>query len=172
MSAQQPESGPKREDDNDDFEIIVPPNKLAQKAKKAEGSLDDLLKNAESLLSEMKDDFAVLIDGVVADLYTIHSGPWSDLAQRREAIAAFARAANTIKGKSGSFGYGVLGEVADLFRDYVRETPPADQQSAAIGNYIGTLQILWKQRIAGDGGIMGRQIVADFTALNEKSKKT
>jgi chemotaxis protein histidine kinase CheA len=118
----------------------------------------------------MKQDFETLIDGVVAQLPVTQTRLWSDPARRAEAIEAFARAANTLKGKSGSFGFGVLGEIADLFRDYVRDVPPADQQAAAIANYIGTLQIMWKQRISGDGGAVGRQIVADLTKLNAQAK--
>lgn len=118
----------------------------------------------------MKDDFEALIDDVIARLPAIQAGPWSDPVRRPAAIGEFASAANTIKGKSGSFGYGVLGEVADLFVDYVRDTPPAEQQAMAIVNYVGTLQLLWKQRISGDGGALGRQIVADLTRLNSKAK--
>lgn len=157
-------------DGDDDFTIVPVPNFLAQKVKKKKGTLDDLLANAETMLSGMKNDFESLIDDVIGRLPGIQAGAWSDLARRHQAIADFADAANTIKGKSGSFGFGVLGEVADLFRDYVRDTPPHEQQAVAIANYIGTLQLLWKQRISGDGGALGRQIVADLTRLNEKAK--
>ena len=163
MSEGKPES-------DDDFKLIPVPNTLAAKVKKRKGSLDDLLANAETMLGGMKNDFEALIDDVIARLPGIQAGPWSDPARRPAAVDEFASTANTIKGKSGSFGYGVLGEVADLFVEYVRDTPPGEQQAVAIANYIGKLQLLWKQRIFGDGGALGRQIVADLTRLNTKAK--
>jgi chemotaxis protein histidine kinase CheA len=157
---------------DDDFSIIQVPNTLAAKTKKVEGTLNDLLASAEEKLAGMKQDFETLIDAVVSQLPVTQSQLWNDPARRPAAIESFARAANTLKGKSGSFGFGVLGEIADLFRDYVRETPAADQQASAITNYISTLQLMWKQRITGDGGPVGRQIVADLVKLNEQAKKS
>jgi hypothetical protein len=171
MKAQPPDRPQADRADDDDFSIIEVPNTLAQKAKKMEGTLADLLANAETMLSGMKQDFETLIDGVVAQLPVTQARLWTDPARRAEAIEAFARAANTLKGKSGSFGFGILGEIADLFRDYVRDTPPSRQQASAIDNYIGTLQVVWKQRISGDGGAVGRQIVADLTKLNAQTKE-
>jgi hypothetical protein len=163
MSGQEPDEG-------DDFSIIHVPNTLARKAKKVEGTLNDLLASADAKLSGMKQEFSTVIDAVIAELPVILAKQWQDPARRDAAIKAFSGAANSLKGKSGSFGYGVLGEVADLFRDYVSDTPADQQQAAAITNYVTTLQLLWKQRIEGDGGALGRRLVADLTELNRKAR--
>ncbi len=164
MSANDPQ-GPTPDDD---FSIIHPPNTLAAKTTKREGSLQDLLASADSMLSSMKEDFDALVDKALADLPAIYSQQWQVPASRKQAIVAFSRTANTLKGKSGSFGFGLLGTVADLFRDYLTDVPPEQQKAAAILNYIDTLNVVWKHKISGDGGEIGRQIVADLTKLNEQ----
>lgn len=155
----------------EDFSIIHPPNPLADKAKKTAGTLEDLLANAESMVAGMKQEFEGIVDRAVLQLPAL-SQQWRNPATRPRAIQAFCNVANVLKGKSGSFGYGIMGEIADLFRDYLSATPPPVQQPDVISNYIGTLQIVWKQRIVGDGGEVGRQIVADLTRLNERAKRS
>lgn len=162
------DDNPKSNDE--DFSIVYPPNALAQKAKKTEGTLDDLLANAERMVAGMKGDFETLVDRAIQQLPVLRDDKWRSPATRLQAIHSFCGIANVLKGKSGSFGYGIMGEIADLFRDYLRETPPQDQQSEAISNYIDTLQVVWKQRISGDGGEIGQQIVADLAKLNERAK--
>jgi hypothetical protein len=157
-------------DSSDDVSIIYPPNALAQKAKKTEGTLEDLLANSERMMAGMKGDFEALVDRAIQQLPVLRDEKWRSPATRSQAVQSFCGIANVLKGKSGSFGYGIMGEIADLFRDYLRETPPDQQQADAVSNYINTLQIVWRQRVAGDGGDVGRQIVADLTKLNERAK--
>ena len=164
-------SGDDRDSGDEDFSIIYPPNSLARKVKKAEGTLDDLLANAERMVAGMKDEFEALVDRAVAQLPTIRDQAWRNPDTRSRGIDSFCGIVNVLKGKSGSFGYGILGEIADLFRDYLREIPPQEQRAEAISNYIDTLQVVWKQRIAGDGGPVGRQIVADLSKLNEQASR-
>jgi hypothetical protein len=155
--------------DDEDCSVIHPPNLLAAKAAKREGSLQDLLANAETMLSTMKQDFDELVDATLLELPSIYSQQWQPAASRPQALIAFKRTANTLKGKSGSFGFGLLGDVADLFRDYLTDVPPEQQKAAAILNYIDMLNVVWKQRISGDGGEIGRQIVANLVRLNEQA---
>lgn len=155
---------------DEDFSIIHPPNSLARKVKKSKGTLGDLLANADSMLAGLKDEFEGLVDRAMQQLPTIRDEAWRNPTTRPIAINSLCSIVNVIKGNSGSFGYSIMGEIADLFRDYLRETPAQEQQIDAISNYINTLQVLWKQRITGDGGDLGRQIVADLVKLNERAK--
>lgn len=164
-------SGDNSDSNDKDFSIVYPPNLLAQKAKKTEGTLEDLLANAENMVAGMKDEFEALVDRALLQLPTIRDQQWRNEAARLRAIQAFCNIVNVLKGKSGSFGYGILGDIADLFRDYLRETPPHEQKVEAVTNYIGALQAVWKQRITGDGGKVGQQIVADLSKLNERAKR-
>ncbi len=165
-----PDSDGQASQPDDEVSIIQPPNPLAGKVKKASGSVDDLLAKAETMLSSMKDDFEIIADQLIAQLARDFAR-WQNAATRPQAVTAFKAATNALKGKSGSFGFGILGEVADLFRDYLTDVPAAQQTPEAIQNYINTLTIVWKQRIPGDGGDLGRQIVADLARLNERAIK-
>lgn len=162
-------TGGESDSDGGDFSIVYPPNRLAEKAKKTAGTLEDLLANAERMMAGMKPEFEGLVDRAVVQLPVLGE-QWRNPAGRPAAIKAFCSVANVLKSKSGSFGYGIMGEIADLFRDYLRETPPQKQQADVIANYVGTLQLVWKQRVTGDGGEVGRQIVADFAKVNERAK--
>src|SRR5277367_548163 len=157
------------EEEDEPVSIIHPPNRLAAKVAKRDGTITDLLANAETMLATMKDEFGTLVDKAVAELRVIYKDQWADLATRPQAVRLFHETANQFKGQSGSFNFPLLGEVADLFLDYLNDTDAADQQQAVILNYIETITIVWGQRIPGDGGPLGRQIVADLTKLNGKS---
>jgi hypothetical protein len=158
---------PKKEEP--DFTVITPPNLLAAKVPKKTGTLDDLLKNADKMLTSIQFEFESLMDQAIADLQKHFKESWTDPAKRPKAVSEFSGIANTIKGQSGSFNYGLLGDIADLFRDYLDDTNPEDQNPAAILSYINAIQVVWKQKITGDGGMIGKQIVSDLIKLNQKA---
>lgn len=146
--------------------IINPSNPLAAKVSKCRGSVADLLGNAEEMLAEMTDDFVSLVDETVARLPDLYE-QWAIDATRDSAISVLIPAARMLKGKCGSFGFPLVGKVADLFCDYLCAVPPERQDPAVILNYVETLQMVWKQRISGDGGVIWHQIVANLTRINE-----
>lgn len=151
----------------DDFTVINPPNMLAAKVQKKSGTLDDLLKSADKMLKDVSFEFDQLMDDHVKQLTAIYA-KWNAAETRAEAIKAYASIANSVKGNAGTFNYALLGKIADLFRDYLDDTQPADQKPAAILSYVNAMQVVWKQKITGDGGMLGKQMVGDLMKLNQK----
>src|SRR5215470_5208970 len=146
------EDRPKDQKPEEDFSVINPPNLLGAKVQKKAGTLDDLLKNADKMLTGIQFEFETLIEQNINDLQKVFTLRWKDMETREKANYEFSQIANNVKGKAGSFGYGLLGDIADLFRDYLDDTPVADQKPAAILSYINAIQVVWKQKITGDGG--------------------
>jgi hypothetical protein len=59
-----------------------------------------------------------------------------------------------------------------LFGDYLRDTPAATQRREAIKGYIDTFNVVWGQKIKGEGGELGQQLIASLMKLNEKAQAT
>lgn len=154
---------------DDEVTIVQPTNVLAAKVRKVSGSLDDLLNNSERMLASMKDDFDIVMENLIAELSTTYTQRWLPEAGRSQGIVALAHAARGIKAKAGSFGFGLLSNIADLFSEYLDDTPVAEQKSAAVLSYVDSMQVVWRQKISGDGGAIGQQIIADLKKLNVKA---
>lgn len=158
-----------KDDGDDEVTIVHPTNTLAAKVRKVEGSLEDLLSNSEKMLAGMKNDFDFIMDKLTAEISTTYTQRWLPEGGRSQGAAALAQTARGIKAKAGSFGFGLLSDIADLFSEYLDDTPVAEQKSAAVLSYIDSLQVVWRQKISGDGGAIGRQIIADLKKLNVKA---
>lgn len=154
---------------DDEVTIVQPTNTLAAKVRKVSGSLEDLLNNSEKMLASMKDDFDVVMEKLVSELSSAYTQRWLPETGRRQGVVALAQTARGIKGKAGSFGFGLLSDIADLFSEYLDDTPVAEQKSAAVLSYVDAMQVIWRQKISGDGGAVGRQIISDLKKLNVKA---
>jgi HPt (histidine-containing phosphotransfer) domain-containing protein len=132
------------------------------------GTLEDLLANADKLAANMKGEFEAGTELRIKHLPEIFRAKWMMPATRAAAIEEFRENCHIIKGEAGTFGYKLLTQIADLFGDYVRDTPAANQRPEAIKGYIDAFTICWSQKIAGDGGDLGRALLSSLQKLNEK----
>jgi HPt (histidine-containing phosphotransfer) domain-containing protein len=151
--------------------VINPPNFLRQKIKIAPGLLDDILERADRMVAALQGEFEAgtqMRIGRLADAFR----RWQLPATRTDAISDLRRLCHDIKGEAGTFGYPLLGDIGDLFGDYLRETPAATQRPEAIKGYIETFNVVWGQKIKGEGGELGRQLIASLMKLNEKAQAT
>jgi HPt (histidine-containing phosphotransfer) domain-containing protein len=152
--------------------VINPPNFLKQKAKMAPGLLDELLERADKMVAALQGEFEAGTEIRIRKLVQIFAERWAFPGTREDAVRDLRRLCHDIKGEAGTFGYPLLGDIADLFRDYLRETPVETQRREAIKGYIDTFQVVWMQKIQGEGGELGRQLIASLMKLNEKSQAT
>jgi hypothetical protein len=95
---------------------------------------------------------------------------WPALATRDASVREMRRLCHDLKGEAGTFGFPLLTDIADLFGDYMRETAIEVQRAEAIKGYIDAFLVVWGQRIKGEGGELGKQLIASLSKLNERSQ--
>ncbi len=149
--------------------ILNPPNFLKNKTPMAPGLLEDMLARADKLVAGLQDEFAASTELRLRRLAEIFKSQWSLSATRGEAVLEFRRIAHDIKGEAGTFGYPLITEIADLFGDYLRETQPATQKPEIVQSYLAAFQLVWSNRMSGEGGTGGRELIASLMKLNEKT---
>lgn len=150
--------------------ILTPPNFLKHKTKIAPGLLDDFLARADSMVAALQSEFEAGTELRIKRLAEIARGAWKLPATREDAVLQLRRQCHDIKGEAGTFGFPLLSDIADLFGDYLRETPLASQRPEAIKAYIDTFEVVWTRRITGSGGDLGRQLIQSLMKVNEKSQ--
>lgn len=149
--------------------VLNPPNFLKQKIKMAPGVLDELLAHADRMVEGLQGEFDAATDMRIRRLSEAFERRWLLSASRDAAVLELRRLCHDIKGEAGTFGYPLLSDIAELFGDYLRETPGAAQRREAVKGYIDAFQVMWMHKIKGEGGEHGRQLLASLIKLNEKA---
>lgn len=150
--------------------ILNPPNFLKQKTKISPGLLDEFLARADKAVAALQTEFEAGVELRIKRLAEIGRSSWTLSATREDAVRQLRGHCHEIKGEAGTFGYPLLSDIADLFGDYLRETPLANQKIEAIRAYVDTFDVVWTRRIKGDGGDLGRQLIASLMKVNEKGQ--
>lgn len=149
--------------------ILNPPNFLKQKIKVAPGLLDELLARADRMVEGLQGEFEAETELRIRRLAEAYERRWRVPATREPAVLELRRLCHDIKGEAGTFGFPLLSDIADLFGDYLRETTAATQRAEAVKGYVDAFQVMWSQKIKGEGGELGRQLLASLMKLNEKA---
>ena len=150
--------------------ILNPPNFLKHKTKVAPGLLDELLARADKMVAALQGEFEAGTELRIKRLAEIAGGAWKLPATREDAVLQLRRQCHEIKGEAGTFGFPLLSDIADLFGNYLRETPLAKQQAEAIKAYVDTFDVVWTRRIKGNGGHLGTQLIESLMKVNEKGQ--
>jgi len=125
-----------------------------------------LIEKAESIIKEMEDDFPVWADEYLEGMREALDGAIADSTVTEEQIQRIFTLVMDLKGQAGSFGYQMLTELGDLLKKYTEDLAQVDGRSAQIiVAHIDAMQAALRQRIKGDGGDVGRQIVTDLKKL-------
>ena len=157
--------------DRSQAEMIQPPNTLA-KAKTDAGrghlSLDDL-DRAERAMQQVGEGFQGLaiqeLTAMEAALETMKSDPSQRAAQVREIF----RRALDLKGQGASVGFVLISEIGQLlktFTETLQNVRPRDIEIMLA--HISAMKTVLARDIRGDGGEVGRAIVAGLYTLVDR----
>lgn len=132
----------------------------------AADSLDDLVARAEQAVARLQGQFEENMQQRLHDLPDLFERRWCPLESRHAAVQELRRINHDIKGEAGTFGYDILGDIAELFSSYLRAVPAEAQSEATVRRYVDALADAWGRRLAGDGGGTGRRLLSDLARLN------
>jgi len=155
------------------MEIINPPNLLKAKVKTGgPGAVDAAtLERAEAAVANLTDQY---LDWVVQDLDRIGKAfeelETADEGSVPEKLEAVFQISHDIKGQGGSFGYDMMTSVGNqLCRliEYADATNP--KLIEAVGVHIETMKLVISQKIKGDGGKVGEQMLSGLEQIFKKT---
>jgi chemotaxis protein histidine kinase CheA len=125
---------------------------------------DAMLAAAEAAVGELRSAFEAALR---ADLDRIDAAvaAAADPGQRDRRVAEIYTAFHDLKGQAGSFGYGLLTEIAADLCAHLRAAKPVAARDVAIAAaYASAVRQVSEAKLLGDGGATGQQIRADLAA--------
>lgn len=129
-------------------------------------NIDDLLALAEKAIADLQGEFEAGTERRIRQITDTFLRRWRPLATREAAVTELRRLNHDMRGEAGTFGYGLLGQIAEQFSDYLRETPVPEQKEEAVRDYVDALRFTWAQRIRGDGGPRGARLLDNLRRMN------
>ena len=143
---------------------------LARKAR-FDTALDTeaMFARAESALSELKADYFGVVDPEAEKLARICRKVRSDPAVFEGALAELHAASFELKGQAGTFGYTIITDIGESLCRFIStiESPDADRLDV-LQVHVDALRLVIRERMQGDGGKPGRQLLASLQVAVDK----
>jgi hypothetical protein len=155
----------------DKVEIINPPNTVKTKVRVGgPGAVDaSTLERAEEAIASMADQY---LDWVQDDLKRIDSAYEilkAATGDRTEEIDGVFQVAHDMKGQGGSFGYDLVTAIGNqLCRLIEKLETYGDPEVNAIRVHIDAMKLVIGQKMKGNGGKAGDQILLGLEKVGEK----
>ncbi len=159
---------------DDDMEIINPPNTLKSKVREGGPGAVDLatLERAENVIAEMADTYLEWVEDDLKRLdvaYKALAGASGDGTKESEAVFQIA---HDIKGQGGSFGYDLMTLIAnELCRLIERQDEFGEPEVQAVKVHIDAMKLVIQNRMKGDGGANGQALVDGIRQVGDKLNK-
>lgn len=129
----------------------------------------DVLAKAQKVLEEMAEDYPDWVNGLIRELGELRQRCIDEPEARRGLFERVASIAHDMKGQGGTFGYPLITEFADsLYRIANIRKGYSDSQVEIIKAHIDAMKAVIRERVAGDGGEIGRQLTSGLKATIEK----
>ena len=145
------------------------PPPLISKVRKVTGDLGELATLGGLSLASKPTDFQFAMDRDLERLAAVRIGPWEEEAQRPAAVEEFKTVVANLKRRADRSGYALLSEVCVLFLQYLSHIAFGEQQRDAIENYLDAIRVISKKNLIGRGGLIGEEMLAELTSLNQRS---
>ncbi len=130
------------------------------------------IENAQQIIHEHKDNFLEWVNNDLAALEHSYNKAMANLAACEPDIKKLAKTAFVIKSQAGTFGFELATRVAKSLDDFCNQTfKPIPEHMTAIRKHIDTLLAIFRNKISGDGGTLGAELIDNLFKLVEKCKK-
>lgn len=115
----------------------------------------ELKKNYEQWTQQAVEDLCVQVDALDRDE-----------TDRAAAIEAIFSVAHDLKGMGGSFDYPLMTEAGQAMCAYITEAgAPENCRTNVLRRYCAVLSCVIKERLSGDGGTRGQELLAELQAI-------
>ena len=129
----------------------------------------EVLAKAQRVLEEMAEDYPDWVNGLIRELNDLRQRCVDEPDARRGLFERVAAIAHDMKGQGGTFGYPLITDFADsLYRIANIRKGYSDSQVEIIKAHIDAMKAVIRERVAGDGGEIGRQLTTGLKSTIEK----
>ena len=152
-------------------EYIYPPNTLKSKVTVDASKVDALaLKQAEMAIEDMQGDYLGWVKDDLANIQGAYEKALKNADSREQHQEEIYDFAHDVKGQGSSFGYPLMTAVANQLCVFMEgiEGKMTDVQLEAVKVHIDTMKLVVTQKMAGDGGQMGEQLLKGLDAVIAK----
>ena len=153
---------------------IRPPGALNAKLRKVPGvSAEDLLAAAEEEVGKLAASYTEWVEKDVRRLSETLAAAKSDAANRKKHLEDLFLVAHDMKGQGGSFGYDLVTRIGNSLCRFLEKADVADEAAfdkayRVMEAHVGALKVVVAQHVKGDGGDIGRQLVAGLQKAVER----
>jgi len=117
---------------------------------------------------ELQDNYLQWTESALADMRTHHAKLCRDPKDTTIVSDIFSIAHN-IKGMGASFGFPLMTETGVSFCRYIRSFDGQVIDPEVIDAHIRSLEVILSNRIQGDGGDIGRELIDSLTTMVDRS---
>lgn len=154
--------------------VFDPPTlSLRAKLRLAPGAMPtldpELLKKAEAAVASFGDGYRDWAKDDLARLEAVYDRLRAGGECEDEAVAAIAAIAFEMKGHGGSFGYRLMTDISRSLEDFARSGCEFGPRTVVvIGAHIDAMRAVLRDDIRGDGGEIGRALLAGLRHVVHK----
>jgi len=131
-----------------------------------------LLEQAEEKLERKKLDFADWALKYLSELSNLCADALIKPGRRAAHFEKIHLLAHELRGQGGTFGYPLITRVAKMLYDITHEHCREDDSAVEIVKaHIDTMRVVIRERISGDGGAIGKELLAGIQEAIEKNSK-
>ena len=156
----------------DEVRIFQPPHPIKMKVTKGgPGAITaaDLERADKNLVTNFGAQFTDWITDDIKRLDAALSEISTSGAGQTAAIERFSEIVHEVRGLGGTFGYEMITAIADqLFRMLEKFDAVGPEQVAAVRVHLEAMKVIVAERITGDGGERGRQVLAGLQGVYRK----
>lgn len=158
--------------DKDVARIVRPENKLKKKigadVNMREILQPDVIQAAQQVIMEKKDGFLEEAKVTLLNMETGYSQLTAGVNPAGHLQAIFANA-ESLRDRSGTFGYHLGSDIAKSLARYCEQTNPANEHlPLVLRKHLDGLQTVFRQNVTDSGGAIGMELLDGLRKLIEK----
>lgn len=129
----------------------------------------EMLKAAEDKIQNMATDYSDWVKESIEELQQAHHRAVEDPEQAADQFAVMHTLALELRGQGGIFGYPLISQFGKSLYDITKEHAVISPQLLdLVDSHIDLVKIVINQKVSGDGGDTGRQLLQSLAAAKKK----
>jgi hypothetical protein len=156
--------------------LTIPDNTLRKKIGRRVALADiftaEKLQHCQQLLDQAQKEFIQEMETQLNEIGSAYIKAMENPAQVEEALKKAAETIFIIKKRMESLNFVFGYSVAKSLSDYLQATPTRDSDSMiVVCKHLAVLNIILKDSIKGDGGVVGKEMMGNLQSLIQKTRK-
>ena len=133
----------------------------------------ELLQAAEAKVADMEGDYADWVAESIEQLVQAHHRAVEEMDDASEHLASIHSIALELRGQGGIFGYPLMTQFGkSLYECTDEEAVSSPLLLDLVNSHIDLIKVVMSQKIKGDGGKIGKELMQSLHEAKQKFKKS